>query len=152
MNHYTELLEYLKTLSEQDNYINTITQGDTTDYDLDKGNIFPLINFDIVNASFTNGNMIVFEVNIALTALRDNNKETRTDKFWLQDNKVDNLNETLASLNTMWVKMLQDFEDNDIRVEESATLEELVEWNKNVVDGWLMSFTIELPNDTLRLC
>lgn len=152
MNNYTELLTYLKILAEQDEFVSTITQGDTSDYDLDKGNLFPLINFDIINASFTNGNTIIFEVNIACCDIRDINKETRTDKFWLQDNKVDNLNEMLAVLNRMWFKMLQDFENNNIRVEESATLDELEEWNTNLVDGWLMNFTIELPNDTISLC
>lgn len=152
MNQYTELLTYIKTLAEADEFINTITQGDTSDYDIDKGNIFPLLNVDVNNATFTNGNTITFDVEIGCCDIRDENKETRTDKFWLQDNKVDNLNEMLASLNTMWFKMLQDFTDNNIRVDESASLEQVTEWNQNLVDGWLMTFTIEVPNTTLSLC
>ena len=152
MNQYTEVLRYIKTLAEQDAFIHTITQGDTSDYDLDKGNIFPLLNIDINNAGFTNGNTITFDIEIGCCDLRDANKETRTDKFWLQDNKVDNLNEMLASLNRVWFKMLQDFENNNIRVEETASLEQLTEWNKNLVDGWLMTFTIEVPNTTISLC
>jgi hypothetical protein len=152
MNQYTEVLTYIKTLAEQDAFIHTVTQGDTSDYDLDKGNIFPLLNIDINNAGFTNGNTITFDIEIGCCDIRDKNKETRTDKFWLQDNKVDNLNEMLASLNRIWFKLLQDFENNNIRVEETASLEQLTEWNKNLVDGWLMTFTIELPNTTISLC
>jgi hypothetical protein len=52
----------------------------------------------------------------------------------------------------MWVKMLSDFESNNIRVDANADLEQVTNWNKNVVDGWLMTFTIEVPNTTLSLC
>ena len=152
MNHYTHLLQYIKTLSEQDNFVNTITQGVTEDMDLDKGNIFPILNVDIDSAGFTNGNTITFNIELACLDVRDNNKETRTDKFWLQDNEVDNLNSMLAVLNRMWQKMLTDFQSNDIRIEESAELICLKEWGKNTLDGWVMSFTIELPNNTLSLC
>ena len=152
MNHYSELLNYLKQLAEQDDFINTVTQGLTSDYDLDKGNIFPLLNIDVLTASFTNGQMISFDVEVACMDIRDNNKETRTDKFWLQDNEVDNFNEMLSSLNRIWFKLLQDLEDRNIRVEENASLQQVTEWNKNLVDGWLMTFTIELPNTTISLC
>jgi hypothetical protein len=152
MNQYSELLNYLKGLAEADDFINTVTQGDTSDYDLDKGNIFPLLNIDIQTAGFTNGNTITFDVEIGCCDIRDNNKETRTDKFWLQDNEVDNLNEMLSSLNRIWFKMLQDINEQNIRVDETAALDRVTEWNKNLVDGWLMTFTIELPNDTISLC
>lgn len=152
MNHYTQILTYIKTLAQQDDFINTVTQGDTSDYDIDKGNIFPLLNIDVNTAGFSNGNTITFDVEVGCCDIRDSNKETNVDKFWKQDNEVDNLNETLASLNKIWVKMLNDFEDNNIRVDESASLEQVTEWNTNLVDGWLMTFTIEVPNTTLSLC
>ncbi len=148
MNQYTELLTYIKTLAQQDDFINTVTQGDTSDYDLDKGNIFPLLNIDINTAGFTNGNTITFDVEIGCCDIRDINKETNEDKFWKQDNKVDNLNEMLASLSRIWFKMLNDFEDNNIRVDPSASLEQVTEWNTNLVDGWLMTFISEVINIT----
>ena len=152
MNQYSELLNYLKGLAESDLFINTVTQGDTSDYDLDKGNIFPVLNIDVLNAGFTTGQTISFDVEIACMDIRDNNKETRTDKFWLQDNRTDNLNEMLASLNRIWFKMLQDINEQNIKVDENSSLLQVTEWNKNLVDGWLMTFTIELPNTTISLC
>ena len=152
MNQYTELLAYFKSLCEADVFINTFTQGDTSDYDLDKGNIFPVGNMDILSANFPNPQTISFSVQIAVMQIRDNNKEIRTDKFWLQDNKVDNLNETLASLNRMWLIMFQDFQDNNMAATITTSIEEVTEWNKNLVDGWLMSFDIVVPNTTINLC
>ena len=152
MNQYSELLYYLKGLAEADDFIHTITQGLTSDFDLDKGNIFPILNIDVLNAGFTTGQMISFDVEVACMDIRDNNKEPITDKFWKQDNEVDNLNEMLASLNRIFFKMLQDIDGKNIRVDETASLTQVTEWNKNLVDGWLMTFTIELPNTTISLC
>ncbi len=152
MNQYSELLRYIKQLADADDFIHTVTQGDTSDYDLDKGNIFPVLNVDVNSAGFTTGQMITFDVEIACMDTRDNNKETRTDKFWLQDNEVDNLNEMLASLNRIWFKLLQDIDGMNIRVDETASLTQVTEWNTNIVDGWLMTFTIALPNTTISLC
>jgi hypothetical protein len=152
MNQYTELLSYFKSLCENDVFINTFTQGDTSDYDLDKGNIFPVCNIDILSANFPNPQTISFSVEIACMQIRDINKTLDEDKFWLQDNKVDNLNETLASLNRMWLIMYKDFEDRNISAELTTSIEEVTEWNKNLVDGWLMSVDIIMPNTTVNLC
>jgi len=152
MNAYSQLLIYLKGLAEADEFINTVTNSDGDDIDLFKGNIYPLCNIFIEGASFGTGQMITFDVQIACVSGRDINKEIISDKFWKQDNEVDNLNEMLASLNKMYVKMLKDFEDTNIRLEPSATLDPLKEWNKNLLDGWLMTFTIEMPNTTLNIC
>ena len=152
MNHYTQVLTYLKTLAEQDDFVNTVTQGDMSNVDLNKMNVFNLVHIDILTASFSNGQTITFDVEIMSGQIRDSNKQDEGDKFWNQDNEVDNLNETLAVLNRMWFKMLDDFTDENIRVEESASLDQVTELNKNLIDGWLMTFTIELPNTTISLC
>jgi len=152
MNHYTQLLSYLKLLAEQDDFVNTVTQGDMSDVDLYKMNIFNLVHIDVLSANFTTGQMIEFDVQILSAQVRDANKRDAVDKFWNNDNEVDNLNETLAVLNRMWFKMLQDIQDENIRVDENASLNQVTEWNKNLLDGWIMDFKISLPNTTISLC
>jgi len=152
MNHYTQLLRYIKTLSDQDDFINTITQGDISEMDLDKGNIFPMLHVDINDATFTNGNTVQFNIEIACVDIRDNNKTTNTDKYYLQDNKMDNLNETMSVLNRLWIKLLHDIEEENIHIEESASLQQVENYGKNMLDGWLMSFVIDLPNTDISLC
>ena len=152
MNQYTQVLTYLKELAEQDSFVNTVTQGDMSDIDLYKMNVFNLVHIDVLTANFTNGQTISFDVEVFCGQVRDSNKQDEGTKFWNQDNEVDNLNETMAVLNRMWFKMLQDFTDAKIRVDESASLEQVTEWNKNLLDGWLMTFSIELPNTTISLC
>ena len=152
MNHYSQVLNYLKTLAEQDDFVNTVTQGDMSDVDINKMNVFNLVHIDVLTASFSNGQTINFDVEIMCGQLRDSNKTDEGDKFWNQDNEVDNLNETMAVLNRIWFKLLEDFTDQNIRVEESASLDQVTEWNKNLIDGWLMTFSIELPNNVIDIC
>ena len=47
---------------------------------------------------------------------------------------------------------MQDIDGKNIRVDETASLTQVTEWNKNLVDGWLMTFTIQLPNTIISLC
>lgn len=152
LNHYTELLYFIKGLAESDPLVNTVTQGDFDRLDLDKMTIFPLVHISIGDALFSNGTTVSFNVQLGAHAVRDTNKEIRTDKFWLQDNEVDNLNEMLAVLNRLWSKIYRGFSDNDITTTENPTLQQTLDEGKNTLDGWILSFTVQMPNTTLDLC
>ena len=152
MNQYTELLYYIKQLGEADPFVNTITQGEFDRLDLDKTNIFPLLHASITGAGFTNGQTVTFNIQIGCFNVRHVNKDINVDKFWLNDNEVDNLNETLATLNRLWLNMYKDFAENNITSSENPTLEPVVEYSKNLLDGWIMTFDVELPNTTISLC
>ncbi len=152
MNQYTELLYYVKELADADTLVNTVTQGDFEMLDLDKANIFPLVHVNITDSGFTNGQTVKFGMQIGCFDIRDVNKEIRTDKFWNQDNEVDNHNLTLAVLNRMWLKMYTDFEKNNITSSENPTLEKHSFIRTNLLDGWILTFEVEMPNTTISLC
>jgi hypothetical protein len=152
MNHYTQLLYYIKQLAEADPFINHVTKGNLDEADVDKMIIPTLINIDINSGSFTNGNTVNFTVELACLAQRDINKEIRTDDFWLQDNEADNLNETHAVLNRLWLMMYRDFERNNITASENPSLTAIVFGTAKILDGWLLTFDVEMPNDVINLC
>lgn len=152
MNQYTELLYYIQSLGEADTYVNTITQGEFDKLDLNKANIFPLLHMSITGGSFTNGQTVLFNVQIGCFNMREKITDINTDKFFNNDNEVDNMNETLAVLNRLWVNMYKNFQDNDITASENPSLEPVIEEYTNLLDGWIMTFDVELPNTTLNLC
>lgn len=152
MNQYTQLLYFLKSLGEADPFINTITQGEFDKIDLDKKNIFPLLHINITGAQFTNGQTIKFNLEVGAFDIRDINKTVDDDKFWDNDNEVDNLNETLAVLNRLWVNMNKNFLENNITADDDPSLEPLTQAYTNLLDGWILTFDVELPNTTLNLC
>lgn len=151
MNQYTQLFYYLKELLEQDDLVNTITQGNFAELDIEKANIFPLVHMDIISATLDN-NVITFSVQIASLNQRDKVNEIKEDKFWKQDNEVDNFNETLAILNRLWLKLYTDLEQRDITASLNVPLSKIDFEYTNTLDGWLLDFDIQVPNTTLDLC
>lgn len=152
MNGYTELLKYIYKLGQEDIFINTCTQGDVELVDISKKNIFPLLHVQVGNCSFPSGSVVRFDVQLGVFDIRDINKEPITDKFWKQDNEVDNLNETLYSINRIWQLMLNDFEENDITASESPSLQQATLDKENLIDGWIMTFQVDVPNIEMNLC
>jgi flagellar basal body P-ring protein FlgI len=152
MNHYTQLLYYIKQLAESDSLVNHVTQGNISEVDVDKMIVPTLANVTVTGGSFTNGSTVNLDVEIACLAQRDINKEVRTDDFWLQDNEVDNMNETLAILNRLWLTMYKDFEKNNITASENPTLSPIIYGTAKILDGWVLTFTVEMPNTTINLC
>jgi hypothetical protein len=151
MNLYTQLLNYFKALGEADTFVNTITQGDFTKIDLDKGQLHPLLHIQVNNGIFPSDSVIQFNVQIGCFDNRDINKEIVEDRFWKQDNEVDNLNETLATLNRLWLNMYRNFNNNNITATQASFEPFTMEYAK-LLDGWIMTFDIEIPNNIVSLC
>ena len=152
MNQYTQLLYYIKSLADADGFVNTVTKNGSIDLDLFKGNLFPIFDVVITQSSFPSPGVISFTVQFICVDLRDINKEVLNEKFWENDNEVDNLNETLATLNRVWVRMNRDFDDKDITASDNPTLDTLEGAGANIYDGWIITTEIQMPNTTLNLC
>lgn len=152
MNQYSKLLYFLKGLAEEHDLVNTVTKGRVDTLDLEKANIYPLVHITIDDAHFTNGQTVTFDVTLECLSQRIINKEIKDSKFWDNDNEVDNHNETLAILNDIWLRILRDWKDKDITTTEDADLNKIEFEGTNILDGWSLAFTVELPNTTISLC
>ena len=152
MNQYPQLLRYIKSLGEADTYVNTILKGDEIDWN--KMDVYPILNIDILTGGLpTTGSTVKFDVELQCLDIRDHNNEIDTDKFWGQDNEVDNHTECHASLNKMHLQMLNDFEENNITIlGDESPIKKITREKPNILDGWELSFTVEMPNTTINLC
>ena len=152
MNHYSELINYIKQIAEQNNFVNTVVHGDIKDAFLDKVEIYPLLHIAIDAGSFTNGNTIIFNVQITCVQQRDTNKEIVNDRFYKNDNEIDNYNETLYVLNRIWTIMYKDFCDKNIIASENPSVQKIEDAFTDRLDGWQLDFEVELPNTTINIC
>ena len=147
---YSELLRYIKSLAETEDYVNTSTMGE--EIDLNKSNIFPLFNIDITGASFPSNRTVSFDVTMVCLDVRSLNNEDTSDKFYNNDNEIDNHNATISVLNNIWVKMHRDFAKNNITASDEPRLEQITYSDKNLLDGWSIDFTVEMPTAGVSLC
>ena len=152
MNAYTQLLNYIKLLGDADTFVNTITKTGGADLDTYKGNLFPILDIFVTGGSFPSNSLIRYTVELTCINLRDINKEVVNDKFWSQDNEVDNMNETQAVLNRIWLNMVRDFASNNITAGENPTLDPIIYEGTNIHDGWRLTFEVDVPNTTISLC
>lgn len=142
---YSELLYYLKGLAENTPLVNTVTRGEISGLDLDKANIYPLVHIDIAQGVFNEAVTMSYDVYIACLQQRDMNDEPVADKFWRQDNEVDNHNETLLMLQTIWTNIYRDWQDKYLSSNDTPTFEKISYAKGNILDGWSLQFVVEVP-------
>ena len=102
MNHYTQILSYIKQLADSDPLVNTVSQGEADKKLFDKVTMFPLVHIYV--GGFTYG-------------------------------------ENYKTL--VWKK---------IKVITSGGSDKLDEMYGEDKDGYVVSLSIEVPNDTINLC
>lgn len=150
MNGYSELLRYFYSIGKP--LVNTMSKGNFDKIDLDRKTIFPLLHVNISGGGFPSGGVILFNVQLACYDIRDINKAIDDDKYWGNDNEDDNINSTLAILNRVWQLMLKDFAENNITSSTNPSFEVGTLTNKNLLDGAVLSFDVEVPNVEINLC
>ena len=91
--------------------------------------------------------IVVTEIDAPMTQ-----KEVNADKFYGNDNEIDNHNATISVLNNIWVKMHRDFAKNNITASDNPSLEMITFSDKNLLDGWSINFTVEMPTSGVDLC
>lgn len=151
MDSYSKLLIRIKALADADDFINTVSNKGERDLDLDKGNIFPILDVVVTGFSFPSEAVIRYSIELVCVDLRDINKEINADKFWDQDNLVDNMNEMMSSINRIWLNLKRDFNDSNITASESPTGEAIIYEGVNIYDGWRLPFDVDIPNTTICL-
>jgi len=151
MNAYTQLLRHVKALSEQDDYITTVLSRLPEDFDWEKGNIFPILNISALAGTFTSTSTIQFDVTITCVDKRDINKDDVNDKFWSNDNEVDNHNATLSHISHLWTKLNRDYSRENITASDNPAITQIEFEGMNLMDGWSITFQVEMPMN-VSLC
>tara|TARA_R110002051_G_C8658989_1_gene488732 strand:- start:592 stop:1041 length:450 start_codon:yes stop_codon:yes gene_type:complete len=149
MRNYYIVLEMLKGFLEADPLVNTVTNVDEEVFDMDKKNIYPIVDILCESAAISL-QTITFTFTITALDVRDINNAPRTDKFLGNDNKQDNLNSMLAVLNRLY-KSIAKLGD-DFTIVNEPTPEPRVYQNQNLLDGWQMTLEIETSNTEIAVC
>lgn len=155
MNSYYELIKRLKLTFEDDERVNTVTTGDSTMIDLYKKDIYPLVHINVLNSPFIGFDttaLVRFNVEVTVVDIRDINKEIINDKFWLNDNRHDNWNETRSILKEAENKLIKDIAETNITITSSTDAEILSFAKENTLDGWQQTWTMDVPDTYTKSC
>jgi len=151
MTGFYDILNKLKIHFDNDEIVNTVTQGDIFQVDLNKQTIFPLTHI-MVNSSSLGDNTQTFNVSIIAMDIVDISKTEVTDLFQENNNELDVLNTQHHVLNRCYQQMLHgNLWDQQFVVETDPSLEPFTERFENLLAGWTMTFDVVVPND-MTIC
>ncbi len=151
MTGFYDLLNKLKWHFDNDAIVNTVTQGDIFQVDLNKQTIFPLTHI-MVNSSTLSDNTMSFNVSIIAMDIVDISKTEVTDLFEENNNELDVLNTQHAVLNRAYQQMLHgNLWDEKYVIETEPSLEPFTERFENLLAGWTMTFDVVVPNE-MTIC
>ena len=149
--NYFDIIDKIKQHFENDPLINTVTQGDIFDVDLNKQTIFPLCHIIVNQATFEN-NVIRYNISILAMDITDISKSESADKFDGNDNELYILN-TMMAVHNRCYEMLRrgDLYSDKFQVDGSPTCEPFTERFENKLAGFTLTVDILISND-MTIC
>lgn len=151
MTGFYKVLDLIKWHFDNDPLVNTITEGDIFEVDLNKQTIFPLVHLMTNNVTFET-NVVRYNLSLIAMDIVDVSKQKTDDIFRGNNNEQDVLNTQLSILNRAYDMFLHgDLWDEQIVVDGNPTCEPFTERFENYLAGWTMTFDVLIPN-TMTIC
>lgn len=152
MNHVYDILDTIKNELRNTVGVNTVSFGNITEVDLNKTTIFPLSHIILGNSRHL-GNVIEFDLTILMADIVDvNNSKETGDEFYGNDNLQDVLNAQFEVGNRLVSKMRRgDLFNANYKIELDPTLEPFMDRFSNLLAGYELNVTIQIPN-TMSVC
>lgn len=143
---YFKIIDKLKTHFDNDALVNTVTQGNLFDIDINKQDIYPLVHIIVNNASLES-NVVRYNISILAMDIVDITKDETISKFDGNDNELYVLNTQLQVLTRCYELLLRgDLWTDAFQIDGNPTCEPFVDRFENKLGGWTMTCDILIPN------
>ena len=148
MNNYFKILDDLQEAAIAEPFINTVTQGDITEVDLNKNTIFPLCHLMLNNVSLTS-NSCNLNMSIVLMDLVEFSKEPKTSDIRGNNNELDVLNTQLSVAGRLQALLLRsETYRNNYQLDGAFNCEPFTDRFESSVAGWTVTFSVTMFNDS----
>jgi len=153
MTSFYDTINAIKTYLQGNNSVNTVHFGDILNVDLAKQSIFPLANISVSDVTFGEHTM-AFTINImALDVVYDSSENVtdESDPFLGTNNLQDVLNTQLMVLNGLQSSLRRgELMQDKFIVDTDVSAEVLEEQFDNLLSGWGIDITVEVPNSDIK--
>lgn len=126
------------------NLVNTITLIDTDDIDLNKENIYALVNLDLLNSEILD-DAIVVSYKITIVQARDLVPREQDSKLQEDSNYLHNLNETHSIAQRFINVLTRQNNDANVEIDTLSEVTILKNW-RNGLDGVQFDIDLTIPN------
>ena len=146
MRTYFKVIDDLQAAAIAEPFINTVTQGDITEIDLNKSTIYPLCHLNIENATISS-KITSVDVSVILMDIVDISKETVANDIRGNNNEIDVLNTQMAVAARLQATIERNASWKDsYQLDTPFTCEFFTERFENNLAGISATFTITLQN------
>jgi hypothetical protein len=144
-NEISKINDFIIAHYSANKLVNTITIVPTLTIDLNKENIYPLVNVDMTNTEIDDQ---VITVYFTMTIITERDKRpVKTDsKLLSDDNYIDNINETNSIAQRFINVLLMQNNDDLIEIDTMSNLTILKEWRAGNCDGVQFTIQLTIPN------
>lgn len=149
--NYFDIIDKLRTHFEADVLVNTVTQGNLFDIDINKMDIYPLVHIIVNNASLES-NVVRYNISILAMDIVDITKDEEENKFDGNDNELYVLNTQLQVLTRCYELLLRgDLYTDKFQIDGNPSCEPFVDRFENKIAGWTFTADILIPNE-MTIC
>ena len=155
MREYYDLVDKLNTYLDGSPSVNTVTFGDIFKVDLSKQTIFPLAHVNVQDVTFSD-HIMTFNIQVICMDIVNENKDDKlaaaSSPYRGLDNKHDVFNTQLTVINGLQSSLRRgDLFEDRYQLVSDASANQFEDRFENLLAGWSMNLTIEVPNDDMQL-
>jgi hypothetical protein len=145
MNETSLIYNWIIEQFEDNELVNTISIVPTSEMDINKENIYPLVNVDLIDVE-TQPDALIYNFIITVIQQRDIKPVKIDSKLLTNTNYIDNINET-GSISNRFINVVEK-QNNDANIElvTVSTQRVLKEWGKGICDGVRFNISLSIPN------
>lgn len=144
MNELSLINSFIIDEFNDNNLVNTITLVDSDSIDLNKENIYALVNIDFLTSNIQN-DVIIATYKITIVQGRDIVPRKTDSKLLAGDNFLHNLNETHSIAQRFINVLTRQNNDANIEIQSSNDLDALKDW-RGGLDGVQFDIDLSIPN------
>ena len=151
MNNYNKVISVLRSILDENEDVKTIIHGKTEEQDIYKRTIFPCAHLIPLTMDLSSAGWIKYTFEIAVLDIRDISNQPTEDKFYGNDNEVDNLN-VCSIVITQLVTKLRLRDNDQVEIDRIGNARPLLLKDKSLLDGWVIELTVKVPNSDINVC
>ncbi len=145
MNETSLIYNWIIDQFEDNELVNTISIVPTSEMDINKENIYPLVNVDLIDVE-TQPDALIYNFIITVIQQRDIKPVKIDSKLLTNTNYIDNINETVTISNRFINVVEKQNNDSNIELVSVSTQRVLKEWGKGICDGVRFNISLSIPN------
>lgn len=145
MNESSLIYDFIIAEFQDNDLVNTISIVPFSEIDINKENIYPLVNIDLIDIE-TETDYLTYNFNITVIQQRDIKPVKIDSKLLNNTNYIDNINETVSISNRLINVIEKQNNYSSIELQNLSRLRVLKEWGRGICDGVRFDISLSIPN------